>query len=135
MGSCDAVVDVGHGTTGDESGMPKSGWLYPGGGLESGVNGGVQTPLPQNCMVFELVSNVTVPHWPFRGPPLMQYCPVSVGWLGSSGGMLVFTCTSCPSVLRPHAFCVKGGPPDAGVVPGSIGGFILPGGGPMGGTG
>ena len=41
--------------------------------------GGVQTPLPQSCAVFEALSTVTVPHWPLRGPPLTQNCPVSVG--------------------------------------------------------
>jgi hypothetical protein len=76
-GSFDAVVDIGHGTTGDESGRPNSVWVYAPRGV--GGIGGVQRPLPQSRAVFETLSTVTVPHCPLRGPPLTQYCPVSVG--------------------------------------------------------
>jgi hypothetical protein len=77
MGSFDALVDIGHGITGDEAGRPNSVWVYVPVGV--GGIGGVQTPLPQSCAVFEALSTVTVPHWPLRGPPLTQNCPVSVG--------------------------------------------------------
>ena len=80
MGVFDAVVDVEQSTDRDESGTPNSGSLYPLPGPfdDRGIDG-VQTPLPQTCTVIEALSTVMVPHWPLRGPPLTQYCPVSVG--------------------------------------------------------